>query len=61
MFFEWFDGEKEFVDSARRQILASEGARIQWYFAEKESMDVVQRLFDKEGIDWIELIFEPAK
>lgn len=44
-----------------RQISASDGARIQWFFAEEKTMNVVRELFEKNGISGIELIFEAIK
>ena len=43
------------------QIYASEGARIQWYFAEESSMNAVKVLFENEGVEGIELVFEAMK
>lgn len=60
-FYDWFTGKQGLLDEARRQIDASEGARIQWYFAEEETRDVVQELFSDKGITEIELIFEAPK
>lgn len=53
--------EKGLIDEAQRQIYASEGARIQWYFAEQSTLDAVKALFKNEGINGIELIFEPMR
>ncbi len=60
-FYEWFSGKDSLIAEARRQITASEGAKIQWYFAEEESLNVVQDLFMDKGIMEIELIFESPK
>lgn len=49
------------IDQAIRQIEASEGAKIQWYFAEEETINAVRDLFMNEGITAIELIFEVPK
>ncbi|MBQ9935243.1 MAG: hypothetical protein IJO70_05275 [Lachnospiraceae bacterium] len=57
-FFDWFSGKQDFVEQARRQIAASENARIQWYFAEEETLNAVQDLFMEYGITGIELIYE---
>ena len=57
-FYEWFSGKDSLIAEARRQINASEGAKIQWYFAEEESLNVVQDLFMEKGIVEIELIYE---
>ncbi|MBQ2802855.1 MAG: hypothetical protein IJF07_03045 [Lachnospiraceae bacterium] len=60
-FKDWFSGKQDFIDEAKRQINASEGAKIQWYFAEEESLAAVQDLFMDNGITEIELIFEAPK
>ena len=60
-FYGWFIGKESLLDEAARQIKASEGAKIQWYFAEKEACDVVQDLFMDKGITEIELIFQAPK
>lgn len=60
-FYDWFSGKQSLVDEATRQINASEGAKIQWHFAEEESLNVVQDLFIDEGITEIEFIFDPPK
>ena len=60
-FYGWFAGKQDLLDEAARQIKASEGAKIQWYFAEEEALDVVQDLFMNNGITEIELIFEAPK
>lgn len=60
-FYGWFIGKESLLDEAARQIKASEGAKIQWYFAEKEVCDVVQDLFMDKGITEIELIFQAPK
>lgn len=45
---------------AKRQIRASNGLKIEWYFAERETMDLVQDLFTENDIN-ITLIYEPLK
>ena len=60
-FCEWFSGKETLVSEARRQISASEGAKIQWYFAEEESLNAVQDLFIDRGITEIQLIFQAPK
>lgn len=60
-FYEWFSGKDSLIAEARRQIAASEGAKIQWYFAEEESLSAVQDLFMDKGITEKELIFELPK
>jgi len=60
-FYEWFSGKDSLIAEARRQIDAAEGAKIKWYFAEEESLNVVQDLFMDVEITDIELIFEAPK
>lgn len=57
-FYSWFNGSKELVDEANRQLIAANGAQIQWYFAEQESLYAVENLFLENGISGIELIFK---
>ena len=64
-FYGWFKkGEQSFVNQAVRQLDASEGAKIQWYFAEKETMELVKEVLMNariNGIERIEFIFQPFK
>jgi hypothetical protein len=60
-FFDWFSGKQSFINQAKRQINASEGAKIQWYFAEEETLNAIRDLFANEGITGIELIFVAPK
>ncbi len=60
-FYSWFKGKDSLVSEAKRQIAASEGSKIQWYFSEKETLKVVQELFMDKGIKGIELKFEAPK
>ena len=57
-FYGWYTGKQGLLEEAARQIKASEGAKIQWYFAEEEVLEVVQDLFMNNGITEIELIFQ---
>lgn len=56
-FYSWFKGKDSLVSESRRQIAASEGAKIQWH-SEKESLEAVKDLFKDKGIKGIDLIFE---
>lgn len=60
-FYTWFNGKQSLINEAKRQIKASEGAKIEWHFAEKETLEAVQELFMDENITEIELIYEPKK
>lgn len=57
-FYDWFKGKDALVNEARRQIAASEGARIQWYFAEQKALEATKILFEENNIKGIELIFQ---
>lgn len=51
-------GKEGLIEQAQRQIKASEGHKIQWYFENEEVMKATKTLFHKEGIQKIELIFK---
>lgn len=42
------------------RLQLTEGAKIEWYFAEEISLDAVMKLFQQEGITGIDLIFQAA-
>jgi hypothetical protein len=58
-FQKWFTGKEGLIDQARRQIGAADGAKIQWYFQNNAAMQATQKLFNREGLKGIELIFKP--
>ena len=58
-FYEWFSWQKGFVDQAIRQLKASDGAQVCWYFAEETTMEATRKLFNDKGITNIKLIFAP--
>lgn len=58
-FKKWFSGKEDLVNQAKRQLNASDNARIEWYFNEKDAMEVVEQLFAERGIEGINLIFYP--
>lgn len=58
MFYDWFKGTQGFLDQARRQIQAANGAKIQWFFQEESSMKATQTLLNDNGIREIELIYK---
>ena len=60
-FYEWFNGQQSLIDEANRQIAASNGAHIQWYFAEEETLNAVKALFEGKVADIIEFIFKAPK
>jgi RHS repeat-associated protein len=57
-FHGWFTGVEGLVDQARRQLIASEGTQIQWYFQNNAAMQATQKLFNQRGVQGIELIFK---
>lgn len=60
-FYHWFSGKQSLIDQASRQIEASEGASIEWYFAEEKTRMAVEKLFKEQGITGITLIYKPKE
>jgi hypothetical protein len=60
-FYKWFNGKDSLIDQAKRQIVASEGAPIDWYFMDEASMNASKYIFQSEDISGINFIFEPLK
>lgn len=60
-FYNWFSGKDDLLSQANRQIAASEGVAIEWHFAEKDSLNAVKSLFKENGIQGIDLIYDPLK
>lgn len=60
-FERWFTGSETLINQANRQIEASEGARIQWYFSDQQSLSAFQTLFREKGVYGIEFIYQPMK
>ena len=59
-FYGWFSGADGFVDQANRQIQASGGMPIYWYFAEESTMNATQSLFEANNITGIEFRYIPV-
>lgn len=57
-FRKWFKGKKGITDEASRQVRASEGAPIRWYFAQERSANTFQDLLG-EDFPEIECIYKP--
>ena len=55
-FMPWFKGAGSLVDQAIRQLAAARGTRIQWRFAEAEAAAATRALFQKAGIQGIEIV-----
>ena len=49
------------MDQAQRQIRAAKGDKIKWFFENKEVMEATKKLFDKESIKRIELIYKKCR
>uniref|UniRef100_UPI002240D69A Tox-REase-5 domain-containing protein n=2 Tax=Acetivibrio straminisolvens TaxID=253314 RepID=UPI002240D69A len=60
-FYDWFMGKQSLIDQAKRQIAASEGAPIDWYFMDEASMNATKSLFQDANINGINFIYEPLK
>lgn len=60
-FYDWFNGQNSLADQANRQIAASKGAQINWYFSDQSSMNATKSLFQTQGIKGINYIYEPIK
>ena len=58
---DWFTGKESLVDQANRQIRASEGLPINWYFADEVSLKATQRFFQEKGISGINFILKPLE
>jgi hypothetical protein len=58
-YYEWFTGQKDLVAQAQRQLRASDGLTINWYFADKEALNATRTLFNKNQIYDINLIYKP--
>jgi hypothetical protein len=55
----WYTGHKSSLDQANRQLDVANGAPIEWYFSDKEYMEVLQDYFVKEGVTEIKFIHDP--
>ena len=52
----WFEGLESMLAQAKNQYSAARGSPIQWHFAEKEVADFIRDLFQKEGLEDIQVI-----
>lgn len=59
-FRDWFTGADKIVEQARQQSRASNGFPITWYIAEKQTLEVIDRLLLTRGITGIKLVHVPA-
>jgi hypothetical protein len=57
---EWFQGSKEMIEQARRQLRAAKGTPVQWHFAEREVADAVRELFAGTGLGGIKVVHTPS-
>ena len=60
-FQDWFTGQESLISQANRQLRASEGMPINWYFADEASMKAAQRLFQERRISGINFILKPLE
>lgn len=60
-FKDWFTGQQGLIDQANRQLSASEGAAINWYFSDTASMNATKSLFSENRIKGINFIYQPIK
>ncbi len=60
-FHSWWDGSNGLVMQARRQLEAAKGNRIEWYFKEENVAEAVRTLFEREGVNGIEIYYKPMK
>lgn len=60
-FPKWFNGSSSLVSQANRQMNVANGTKIQWFFNDEISLNAVKKLFDRENITEIELIFKPIQ
>jgi hypothetical protein len=49
----------KWIDQAERQVEASGGRPVVWYFAEKPALDIAQKLFDNDKLRGIRLEYAP--
>ena len=59
-FKDWYTGYFGILDEAGRQVRASEGAPIVWYFAQERSKNVFRKLLENI-FPQIECIYMPLK
>ncbi len=58
-FHKWFTGKDGLINQANKQLNASEGAQVNWYFSEEATLNAVKTLFKNEGIQGINYYYEP--
>jgi hypothetical protein len=58
-FRSWFEGADSFVEQAQRQLIAANGAPIQWRFAEESAANATRALFQQRGISGIDIVHVP--
>ncbi len=57
----WFQGFRELVAQAERQLEVARRTPLQWHFAERPVADFVRELLRKEGFGRIKVIHTPAR
>ena len=58
----WFKGAPDLLDQAKRQIVAANGAHLEWHFKTQRMLDATKKYFESNGItSGISYIFNPFK
>jgi hypothetical protein len=55
----YFKGADRLVNQARRQSRVANGVPIRWHVAEPRLVDILRRLFLKENIRGIDVVYTP--
>ena len=58
-FYDWFNGKDALVNQARNQLKAADGTSVEWHFKTQKSLDATKILFQENGIEGIDLIYDP--
>jgi hypothetical protein len=56
---QYFRGAKSLVRQARRQLKVANGMPIRWHVAEPRMVDILRKLFLREGIEGIDVVHTP--
>ncbi len=53
----YFQGAKRLVRQAQRQLRVANGVPIRWHVAEPRMVNILKRLFEKEGIKGVDVLY----